>query len=147
MLAVAMLACCVIYTVIMRYCFNISYTFLEEFITTLLAFITFWGVGICVIENEHVFIDSIYNMFPPIVKKVLSIFNYAIMLIVDGVMFRYGIEYVEKYGNQVSMGMRIPMIWMYGIIPLSMGVAFICILVRLIQFIMQPVEYFNKKKI
>lgn len=136
--SVALLATGVVYAVVMRYLFGISYTFLEEFMTTLFAFTTFWGMGICIIEDENVIIDSLYNAFPAKIKRVVTFFNYIIVLIVDSVMLKYGFNYAMKYGNQISMGMRVPMVWMYGIIPLGCGIALICIIVKLITIIKAP---------
>jgi len=133
--SVALMALCVIYAVIARYFFGISHTFLEEFITTVFAFSTFWGMGICFIGNEHVIIDSFFNMFPPVIKTVVTFFNYAVTLAVLWVMLKYGFLYAMKYGSQISMGMRIPMIWMYGIIPVGCFLAIICVIIKLIQFI------------
>ena len=49
----ALLAALVIFTVIARYCFSLSWKQLAEFNTTLFAFTTFWGMGINVIKDEH----------------------------------------------------------------------------------------------
>ena len=57
----ALLAALVIFTVIARYCFSLSWKQLAEFNTTLFAFTTFWGMGINVIKDEHVMIDIIYD--------------------------------------------------------------------------------------
>ncbi|WP_279230901.1 TRAP transporter small permease [Natranaerovirga pectinivora] len=138
------MATCVIYAVIMRYFFSISHTFLEEFMTTLFAFTTFWGIGICIVENEHVTIDSFYNMFPARLKKIISIINYIIVLIVDLIMVKFGLDYALRYGKQISFGMRVPMIWMYGIIPLGTIIAFVCIAIKLVILIKSPISHFEK---
>lgn len=135
--AMAIMAGCVIYSVIARYFFGISHTFLEEFITTVFAFTTFWGMGICVMENEHVIIDSVYNLFPPKAKKLITIFNYLVVLLMEGILMVYGAKYALKFGHQISMGMRIPMLWMYGIIPLGSAIGMVCVLIKLIEYILQ----------
>lgn len=137
MLAVAVMAGCVIYAVIARYCFNISHRPLEEFITTILAFTTFWGMGICSIENEHVAIDSIFNAFPKKLQNILSLFNYIVTLIVLYIMLVYGAKYALQFGKQISFGMRVPMIWMYGIIPVGCFFCMLCVLVKLIQRVIE----------
>jgi TRAP-type C4-dicarboxylate transport system permease small subunit len=132
--SVAVMAACVIYAVIARYFFGISHTFLEEFITTVFAFSTFWGMGICFMRNEHVVIDTFYNMFPPVIRIITTFINYIVVLFVLFVMLKYGYLYAVKYGGQISMGMRVPMIWMYGIIPTGCGIAIICVLVKLVEY-------------
>jgi TRAP-type C4-dicarboxylate transport system permease small subunit len=140
------IAFCVIFSVIARYFFGKSFTFLEEFITTLFAFTTFWGMGICVLENEHVVVDTVFHMFPPLAKKILSIVDYSIVLAIDIVMIRYGWAYATRYGSQISMGMRVPMIWMYGLIPLSSAIALVCIVIKLVEIIRKPVALYATVK-
>lgn len=141
--SVALLAGCVIFAVIMRYFFSISFTFLEEFMTTLFAFTTFWGIGICIIEDEHVIIDSVYDRLPLRVKRGVTLFNYTIVLVVSSVMLKHGFNYAIKYGKQISMGMRVPMIWMYGIIPLGSSIGIICVIIKLVTIIKAPLSFFE----
>ena len=78
----ALLAALVIFTVIARYCFSLSWKQLAEFNTTLFAFTTFWGMGINVIKDEHVMIDILYDGVKPARKRWLAIVNYLIVLAV-----------------------------------------------------------------
>ena len=134
--AMGIVALCVIYAVFSRYLFSISHRQMEEFITTAFAFTTFWGIGICFIQKEHVTIDSIVNMFPPLIKRILLFFNYAVVLTILGVMFYFGMQYAGRYGHQISFGMGVPMIWMYGIIPVGCFLGLICVLVNLYKDIL-----------
>lgn len=136
MLAVAVMAGCVIYAVIARYCFNISHRPLEEFITTIFAFTTFWGMGICTIEGEHVAIDSIFNTFPKKMQTVLCFFNYGVTLVVLYIMLKFGAKYAIQFGGQISFGMRVPMIWMYGIIPVGCFLCMVCVVAKILQKIL-----------
>lgn len=132
-IALALLAVMVIFTVIMRYFFSKSWKELSEFNVTLFAFTTFWGMGINVIKNEHVMIDILYNTFKPAVKRVVNILNLLISLIVDLVFTVQGFKYVAMAGKQISMGMEIPMKYMYGIMPVSGVLCAICIIVKIIE--------------
>lgn len=143
--AMGLLAVMVIFTVIMRYCFNLSWKEVSEFNVTLFAFTTFWAMGLNVLRNEHVSIDIFYNMFKPAVKKWVSVLDYIIMLVIDGLFTYYSYLYTEKMGVQISMGMGIPMRYMYGIMPLSGAVCAICIIVKLVLAIKAPVSSFESK--
>lgn len=114
----ALLAALVIFTVIARYCFSLSWKQLAEFNTTLFAFTTFWGMGINVIKDEHVMIDILYDGVKPARKRWLAIVNYLIVLAVVLVFTYQGFKYVGVAGKQISQGMEIPMMYMYGIMPL-----------------------------
>ena len=67
--AMALLATLVAFTVIARYFFAHSWKELAEFITTLFAVTTFWGMGICLLRNDHVIIDIVYDRIKPSVKR------------------------------------------------------------------------------
>lgn len=132
-IALALLTVLVIFTVIMRYFFSKSWKELSEFNVTLFAFTTFWGMGVNVIKNEHVMIDILYNTFKPGVKRVVNIINLLISLVVDLVFTVQGFKYVAMAGKQISMGMEIPMKYMYGIMPVSGVLCAICIIVKIIE--------------
>ena len=96
----ALLAALVIFTVIARYCFSLSWKQLAEFNTTLFAFTTFWGMGINVIKDEHVMIDILYDGVKPARKRWLAIINYLIVLAVVLVFTYQGFKYVGVAGKQ-----------------------------------------------
>ncbi len=145
-LALAVLAIMVCFAVIMRYFFAKSWKELSEFNVTLFAFTTFWGLGVNVIKGEHVMIDILYNTFSPKAKRILSIIDYIIVLIVDIVFTYQGYLYTMKMGKQISMGMEIPMKYMYGIMPLCGAICAICIVIKLIDFCTCDLSKFEKKE-
>ena len=142
-----MLAVSVIAAVILRYLFALSWKELSEFNILLFAFTTFWGMGINVIKDEHVVIDIFYDRIKPAVKRWIAVFNYLVVLAVDGFFVWYGIVYVQKVGHQLGSGIEIPMKYMYGIMPIAGIICAICVIVKIIGFITAPVEAFNRKNI
>lgn len=141
-IAMALIALLVGFSVVMRYCFSKSWKELSEFIVTLFAFTTFWGLGVNIIKNEHVMIDILYNALKPKAKRVFAIINYVIVLIVDLVFTYQGFLYAAKMGKQISLGMEIPMRFMYGIMPLGGSICAICILIKLIGFVTCDLSWF-----
>lgn len=140
--AMGLLAALVIFTVIARYCFSLSWKSVSEFNVTLFAFTTFWGMGINVLKDEHVSITILFDKFSPAVKRWLSIFNGLIVLIVDGVFVNYSWMYAQKMGKQISQGMEVPMIYMYGIMPLCGIICALCIIIKMIQNYNAPLSKF-----
>ena len=145
MIAMALLAALVIFTVIARYCFSLSWKQLAEFNTTLFAFTTFWGMGINVIKDEHVMIDIIYDGVKPARKRWLAIINYLIVLAVDLVFTYQGFKYVGVAGKQISQGMEIPMMYMYGIMPVCGIICAICVVIKIITLYKADISYFAPK--
>lgn len=145
MAAMGLLAVLVIFSVIARYFFSLSWKELAEFNVTLFAFTTFWGMGINVLKGEHVIIDIVYDRIKPSVKRWLTVVNYLIMLVVDLVFTWQGIKYVGVAGKQISQGMEIPMKYMYGIMPLSGVICAVCIIIKIAEFVTADVSYFAPK--
>jgi TRAP-type C4-dicarboxylate transport system permease small subunit len=143
--AMGLLAVLVIFTVVMRYCFDLNWKELAEFNITLFAFTTFWGMGVNIIKNEHVIIDILYDGLKPTVKRWISVLNYIIVLVVDVVFTHQSVLYTLKMGKQISQGMEIPMYFMYGIMPVSGAICAICIVIRIIEFIKADDAYFAPK--
>ncbi len=143
--AMGLLAVLVIFTVIMRYCFSMSWKAVSEFNVTLFAFTTFWGLGLNVIKNEHVSINMLYDRFKPAVKRWLTVFNCLIMLVVDCLFVHYGWEYTLKMGKQISQGMEIPMSYMYGIMPVCGVICAVCIIIKIVQHIRAPLSAFESQ--
>ena len=143
--AMGLLAVLVIFSVIARYFFSLSWKQLAEFNVTLFAFTTFWGMGINVLKNEHVIIDIFYDNVKPAIKRWLSVLNYLIVLVVDLVFTYQGIKYVGVAGKQISQGMEIPMKYMYGIMPLCGAICAVCIVLKIIEFITADLSYFAPK--
>ena len=143
--AMGLLAFLVIFTVIMRYCFSLSWKSVSEFNVLLFTFTTFWGLGLNVLRNEHVSVTILYDTLKPAVKRWISVLNYIVMLVVDILFVHYGWAYAVKMGKQLSMGMEIPMFYMYGLMPVCGAICALCIVVKLVGAIVAPVSEFENK--
>ncbi|HPF88660.1 MAG TPA: TRAP transporter small permease [Candidatus Limiplasma sp.] len=145
--AIGILAVSVIFTVIMRYLFSMNWKEVSEFNILLFAFTTFWGMGINVIKNEHVVIDIFYDRIKPAVKRWVAVFNYLIVLAVDGIFVWYSIIYVNKAGVQISAGLEIPMKFMYGVMPVAGILCAICVIIKIVGFLTAPLEAFERQNV
>ena len=143
--AMGLLAFLVIFTVIMRYCFSLSWKSVSEFNVLLFTFTTFWGLGLNVLKNEHVSVTILYDMFKPSVKRWISVINYIVMLVVDILFIHYGWAYAVKMGKQLSMGMEIPMFYMYGLMPLCGVICAVCIVIKGVQAVYTPASAYVVK--
>ena len=141
--AMGLLAVLVIFTVIMRYCFSLSWKEVSEFNVTLFAFTTFWGMGLNVLKGEHVSINMLYDRFTPAVKRWIAVFNCLIVLAVDCVFVYYSWQYTMKMGRQISQGMEIPMSFMYGIMPVCGVICAVCVIIKAIQHRRAPLSAFE----
>ncbi len=135
MAAMGVLALLVIFTVIARYFFSLSWKELDEFITVLFAFTTFWGLGLAVLEEEHVVIDIVFRLFTPRVKRVMGVLNLLVALAVAVIACVYSFTYIGKIGGHLSPGMMVPMKFIYGIMPVCFILCAACIVIRIILLI------------
>ena len=143
--AMGLLAFLVIFTVIMRYCFSLSWKSLSEFNVTLFCFTTFWAMGLNVLLDEHVSINILYDRIPPAIKRWVCVFNNVVMLVVDCLFVKYSWAYAMKMGKQISQGMEIPMLYMYGIMPVCGVICALCIVYKLIDAVRAPLSAFEPK--
>ena len=141
--AMGLLAFLVIFTVIMRYCFSLSWKSVSEFNVMLFTFTTFWAMGLNVLRGEHVSINILYDKIKPSVKRWVSVFNYLVMLVVDILFIKYGWDYTVKMGKQLSMGMEIPMKYMYGVMPVCGVICAVCIIIKLVMAVTAPISAFE----
>jgi hypothetical protein len=102
-----------------------------------------WVMGLCVLKNEHVVIDVLYNVFPPAVKRWISLINYFVVFIINSLFFYYSWIYVDKIGTHLSKGMMIPMSYYYTIMPVSCFICAICIVIKMVETIKAPAGFFN----
>ena len=143
--AMGLLAFLVIFTVIMRYCFSLSWKSLSEFNVTLFCFTTFWAMGLNVLLDEHVSINILYDRIPPAIKRWVCVFNNVVMLVVDCLFVKYSWAYTMKMGKQISQGMEIPMMYMYGIMPVCGAICALCIVIKLVEAVRAPLSAFEPK--
>ncbi len=143
--ALGFLACSVIYTVLMRYIFGKSYSGLSEFNILLFAFTTFWGIGINILKEEHIIIDIWFDTLKPTAKKIFSLINYSIVLIVLCIFTYLSYKYTMMAGKQISMGMHIPMYFFYGVMPVTGVLAIISCVFKLIDFATCDMSRFHSK--
>lgn len=121
----------VIFAVIMRYFFGVSFTFLEELISVLFAFSTYWGIGACVLENENIIIDFLVDRLKPASRRIVDIICYLLMLIVNIVVLCYSISWIKVAGKVISSSLKIQFYYIYGLMPLGFVVGILCVFVKL----------------
>lgn len=144
--AMGFIAFAVIFAVVMRYFFGITFTFLEELITLVLAFSSFWGIGVCALENEHVIIDYFYLKIPVKFRRYVDIFNYVVVAATLVIIDKYAFKWIKVAGKALSNGLRIPYKFIYGAMPLGITVSLICVVYKIICLIMNKPVFADRKK-
>lgn len=130
---IGFIAVIVMATVILRYFFSITFIWVEEFVTFAFIFTTFWGVGANVLKNEHITIDYLFNKLTGKSKMIMSIINDVVIIFVCYIVLLNSFKWISAVGNQISDGLRVNMLYVYIIMPISMIMTIACVIIKIIK--------------
>lgn len=132
----AFIAVSVMCAVILRYFFGISFAFFEGLIALVFAFSVFWGVGACILEDENVVIDVVYQQFPPKMRHAANIFNTFVMMCMNFYMVYLSVPWIKALGETYSVAMQtVKMKHIYSAFPIGFAVGGLCALIKLILIV------------
>ena len=101
------------------------------------------AVAIALLADNH----NLYDRVKPALKRWLAVLNHIIVLVVDVIFVYQGFIYAGQMGKQISMGMEIPMLYMYGIMPVCGVICAICVVVKIITLVTADESYFAPKNV
>lgn len=108
--------------IIMRSIFNTSISWSEELSRYIFIWEIWLGTSIAYRYNEHIKVDLIYNIFKSEgAKKVIDMLVKLIWLAFNIFLVYEGIKLLQSMAarNALSSGMRIPLVYVYGVLPIS----------------------------
>lgn len=82
--------------VVLRYVFNSGFTWAQEFTSILFAFMIFIGISYGVRVGAHIGVDALIKLFPPPVRRALSILAVLCCLGYAGIIIFGSFQYVMK---------------------------------------------------
>lgn len=109
--------------VIARYVFNNSLYWSEEVILYSFITMSFLTMGMGVRYASHISVEAIYAFVPPSTVRALQIGSACLGLIFAGVVLWYGSKLVVNTSRmgQLSPALRIPVGYIYAVIPIAAG--------------------------
>jgi len=113
------LAIAVILSVFLRYVLGITFVWAEEVITMLFIATTFFGAALAVRENEHIGIEFLTTLLPRRGQKILSAFGHIVTIAVTSILFLYSLKWIDKAGDLVTPGLRVPERYFYYMLPMG----------------------------
>lgn len=125
--------------VLTRYVFRTPIASSEEMSRIFFIWISFLGAAMVMKENEHIRLDVVKEYLGSRGSLILELFIQLIILIFNTVMVTQGIYLMSITTRQVTSVTRIPMSYIYLIIPLSFGIMLIygvAIMIRLVSELM-----------
>ena len=117
-LATALFAIVVV-AVVARYVFGQAVSWTEEVPRYLLIWISFLGAAACVAKREHVGFDILFNALPARVRRLLGAAIGLLILGFGWIVFRYGIVFVQDFGDDLMETIPFKNYWYYLALPVS----------------------------
>jgi len=123
--------------VVLRYGFNYSLAWSEELVREVIIYTTLIGCSAAIKNRSMIKIDALIQILPSM-KTVLNYFSNFTTLIFSVMMIHYGwlMAELQMRTNQKTIIFKIPMVFLYAVLPL-MGAM---MLIRIIQVIYQDIK-------
>lgn len=99
-----------------------SLTWTEELARYLLVWSTFLGATLAYKRGMHIAVTFVRDAFPKKIQKCILILSAAIILVFCFVVIAFGIKLMILQKVQLSPALRLPMRWVYVVLPASFGV-------------------------
>jgi len=131
----ALMSVSVVISVILRYVFNLSYVWSEEFIVLLFIATTYFGSILCVRDKEHIDIPFIREKMNDKLGFATDIFVCLVNIAVQISLTIISFSWIKKTGSSSTPGLHITYYYVYSLFPLSFGSMGIYTLRRLVILI------------
>ena len=126
--------------VVLRYGFNYSLAWSEELVREVIIYTTLIGCSAAIKNRSMIKIDALVQLVPRL-KTPLGYFSNFVTLIFAGMMLYYGwlMAALQVTTHQKTIILRIPLVYLYALLPLMGGM----MLIRTVQVLYQ--DYLEQK--
>jgi len=126
--------------VVLRYGFNYSLAWSEELVREVIIYTTLIGCSAAIKNRSMIKIDALVQLVPRL-KMPLNVFSNFVTLIFAGMMLYYGwlMAALQVTTQQKTIILRIPLVYLYALLPLMGGM----MLIRTVQVLYQ--DYMEQK--
>jgi len=102
------------FTIILRYIFNISISWSNEFLRFTFIYIVFIGTAISNKQESHAKIEFIYNKSPKNLKHIFTIVNFTVMIFISLIFIILGInQVIARWHTYAPVMTFLPMGFVY----------------------------------
>jgi TRAP-type C4-dicarboxylate transport system permease small subunit len=133
----ALMMCVILLQTFTRYVIFYSLPWSEELSRYLFVALVCLGINVGVANDLMIRIDNIDYSLSPRMKHVFEIGRLVVELFVSIMFFFSSFDMIRIGKFQKSAAMQIPMHFMYGVLAVGFGLAFIAVLFKLIETIWQ----------
>ena len=133
----------IFFQVIMRYVFNNSLSWSEEFGKFLFVWISWLGISIGHKRKEHIKITLVVDKLPHKLKMICEAISELILVIICGITMYYGVVMIGIQKNIPYAGIKISTAWGYLSVVLGCGI----FIIRAAVCFIRSIQSINKKDI
>lgn len=123
--------------VVFRYCLNTPLGWSEEFARYSFTWICMIGVGYLVMKDTHIRMELLYNRFPPVLRRRVSLAIYIAILAALLYLLPPSVRQMIKRGATKSSAMRLPMSVLYGAFPVCCILTSIHVVMRILGLLLK----------
>lgn len=129
--------------VILRYGFNYTLAWSEEYIKLVIVYTTFIGLSASVKNKSMIKVDVLLQLVPK-TRFPLIVFSHLATIVFSLIMLVYGWKMAAQQATtgQTTIILQIPMVCLYALIPLMGGLT----LIRSLQVLYQDINAEKLKK-
>ncbi len=109
--------------VLVRYVVPLPLTFTEELARYLMIWMALLAVSSAIVYREHIGVELLFRQFPEGMRRWLAVGFDLLALVFFGVLFWYGLDFVERGFRRVTMIYGIPKAYPFMAVPLAAGLA------------------------
>jgi len=126
--------------VIFRYVFNDSLSWSEELTRYIFIWQIWLGTSYGFTKNKHIKVEVLYNFFPPVGKKIMSVFANLCFLGFCVFLLANGGKLVQTLlvQHSTSPALKIPMYLVYLSLPFTSFVMALRLIAQTVQLIKSP---------
>lgn len=117
----ALMSAMVILSVLFRYVFGLTYVWSEELIIYLFIITTYFGAILCVHENEHIDMVILKENLPAKARWIMKVIVEVINVIVQIFLAYISVDWIQKTGMSISIGIKVPYVYIYSMFPICFG--------------------------
>lgn len=114
--------------VLVRYVIPLPLTFTEELARYLMIWMALLAVSSGIVYREHIGVEFVFQRFPAGVRRWLAVAFDVIGFVFFAALFWYGLEFVERGFNRLTMIYEIPKGYPFIGVPLAAAMACIQLL-------------------
>jgi TRAP-type C4-dicarboxylate transport system permease small subunit len=109
--------------VLVRYVLPLGWTFTEELARYLMIWAALLAVSSGISHREHIGMVAVVDLFPAAVRKWLAVAFDLVAFGFFAILFFYGLGFVDRGFNRVTMIADIPKAWPFMAVPIAAGLA------------------------